>query len=254
MSKNMKALETCGRSPDPCNIVFIVPDTNIWFDRRKVLFKVLEHYKGLIAIALPHIVVDEGEIKKKGLLETYKRAVLREIDEEVATQQFMQKLLDSVLDAMTRGFLVTAAHTPLIIDVSRLEFSYFIDVYDEKILDSTLREYISKSKCHNKRGCYFSTLKQVIDLVHKLRKVREIGELKKVEDEINRGLCKYEHLATALKNVLRVIRNRQSMNSNERMNYGRLYVANLATPGSKLTYLITKGFKQYFYAHTLSIS
>jgi len=94
----------------------------------------------------------------------------------------MQKLLDSVLDAMTRGFLVTVAHVPLIIDVSRLEFSYLIDVYDEKILNSILCEYISKSK-----SCYFSTLKQVIVLVHKLRRVQEIGELKKVEMKSRKG-------------------------------------------------------------------
>jgi len=69
MSKNVKTLGTCGGSPNPCNIVFVVPDTNIWFDNREDLFKVLEHYKEFAVIALPHIVVDEGEIKKKGLLE-----------------------------------------------------------------------------------------------------------------------------------------------------------------------------------------
>ena len=208
MSKNVKVLGICGGSPNPCNIVFVVPDTNMWFNKRKQLFNVLECYKECAVIALPHVMIDEG------VPETYKCAILRKVDVEIANRQFRRKLLTSVLDAMTRGFLLTAAYTPGVYGASRYGFAYYVGKYDKVILNSTLCEYISKSKCRNRERCYFSALKQVIDLIHKLQRAWEISELRKIKDEFKEGACKYEYLKTALNYALQEISNKHSMTGN----------------------------------------
>jgi len=150
----------------------------------------------------------------EGIPETYKCAILRKVDVEIANRQFRRKLLTSVLDAMTRGFLLTATRTPGVYGASRYGFAYYVGKYDKVILDSTLCEYISKSKCRNKEICYFSALKQVIDLIHKLQRAWEISELRKIKDEFKEGICKYEYLKTVLNYALQEISNKRSMTGN----------------------------------------
>jgi len=152
--KNAKALKTCEERSGSYNIVFVVPDTNIWFDKREELFKALEYCRNFAVIALPHIMIDEG------LPETYKQAIMSKMSMEICTQRFEQKLMYSVLDAISRGLLITVAHVPGVYDVTRYEFSRCVSDYEKRVLDLMVCEYVSK-----KKERYYSTLKQTIALV-----------------------------------------------------------------------------------------
>jgi len=195
VSENVESLKVRERCSYSYGIVFIVPDTNIWFDKREELFKVLvkalDWCRNFAVIALPHIMINEG------LPETYKQAVMSKMNMEICTLRFEQKLMDNVLDAISRGFLVTAAHIPGVYDVARYGLACYVGDYEKRVLDSIVCEYVSKEK-----GRYYSTLKRSIALVRKLKGAREVEELEVVEREIEKGPCRYEHLAAVLRHTL----------------------------------------------------
>jgi len=178
--------EACEQSPGTCGVIFVVPDTNVWFNKRELLFSVLGEYRDFVTIALPHIMIDEG------LPETYKRAVLHRVGEEIAYQQFRQKLLNSILDAITRGFAVTVAHVPGIYGATRIDFMYLSSKEDVEVLDLVVCEYVGKERC------YYSTLDQVIKLLSK-HVDEAASELRSLEEKISGGSCSYDYFATVLK-------------------------------------------------------
>ena len=95
--------------------MFIVPDTNVWFNKRRELFNVLECFKDFVVVALPHITIDEMPP------ETYKYAILSKLDEKTDYELFRQKLENSIQDARARGFKVTSAPIPGVWNVSRFD-------------------------------------------------------------------------------------------------------------------------------------
>ena len=187
----MKLSEVLEQALGTSNTVFIVPDTNVWFNKRNQLLSILEQYKDFVIIALPHIVIDEG------LPETFKRTILNKVDQEITYKQFRQKLVDSILDTIAGGFSVTVALVPGICDVTRLDFMYCTSEEDETILDLIVCEYMSKGKGVKERS-YHSTLKQVIKLICKF--INEgVEELRKIGEEIDKGSCNYDQFAKVLK-------------------------------------------------------
>jgi|GEM_PF-5583572 len=182
----MKLSENHKQTLGTCTMIFIVPDTNVWFNKREQLLSILEQYKDFVTIALPHIMIDEG------LPETYKRAVLYKVDQGITYQQFRQKLMDSILNTITRGFSITVAHVPGIWGITRLDFMYCTSKEDNKVLDLIVCEYVSKGRR------YYTTLKQVIRLLYKLIDLAK-NELRRIEEEIDKGLCNYDRFATVIK-------------------------------------------------------
>ena len=168
-----------------CSKIYVVPDTNVWFNKREQLFSILECYKGFITIALPHITIDEERP------ETYKRAIVYKLDEKISYELFKQKLKNSVQDTMARRFRVIQAPVPGIYGVSRYGFAYYASKNDYVVLNLAVCGYISKGRPD------YSTLKNATKSLQNSGAV-VANEFKKMALEIEKGACSYDHFKTVI--------------------------------------------------------